>query len=250
MSKNSRIILVPDIHQNIAWFKRIIEKEGHKAHYVLMGDYFDARGEEAMDDLEDFCLEFGKALSEIDYEALIGNHDALYFERMRECENPEIANRRDFSDRFIFNICGVEDSIARTRIIKKCLRKFLIELKTHAYVGGYLISHAGFNIEYFGSFPKIESILDKLYVNGAIKSKENNILTAIGYCRGGYDKVGGILWQDLSEFKDDLPQPQIFAHNRKHGNPVKIGCSWMIDIAQTYYGVYNEETKALTFEKV
>jgi len=249
MSKNSRIILVPDIHQNIAWFKRIIEKEGRGAHYVLMGDYFDARGEEATDDLEGFCLEFGKALSEIDYEALIGNHDALYFERERNCE--KVDGEEFFGgSQYVFEICGVSSVFERTRIIKKNLPQFLKSLKPYTTVGEYLVSHAGFNKRHFDNFNKIDKILGRLYYNTISPPEENNIVLSIGRSRGGRDVVGGILWQDLGEFKDNLPQPQIFAHNREQGKPIQIGHSWMIDMAQTYYGVYSQETKNLTFEKI
>lgn len=251
MPKNSKVILVPDIHQNIAWFKRIIKKEGHDAHYVLMGDYFDARGEEATDDLEGFCLEFGKILSEIHYEALIGNHDALYFERERNCE--KVDGEEFFGgSQYVFEICGVSSVFERTRIIKKNLPQFLKSLKPYTTVGEYLVSHAGFNKRYFDNFDKIDKILDRLYYNtvSPATAEENHIVLAIGRERGGRDIAGGILWQDLWEFRDDTPQQQIFAHNRKQGSPVKIGRSWMIDMAQTYYGAYDKETKVLTFEKV
>ncbi len=242
-----KIILVPDIHQNIEWFKRIINKEGYYgAYYILMGDYFDERGGEAWDDLEAFCIEFQKVLANINYEALIGNHDALYFEKERNCDNPEV----EFpNEKYIFGISGVYDVIERTQTIKKNLPGFLKKLKSHTYVGNYLISHAGVNKLYYDYLNNAEKLLDKLYYNNLTSEKENKIITGIGYSRGGHDRVGGILWQDMSEFRDIPLAPQIFAHNRKYNKPIAIGNSWMIDIAQTYYGVYNCLKKELTFEK-
>lgn len=241
-----RCLVVPDVHQDLAWLKRILAAEESNCDLIVfLGDYFDSvkRPDEVAPVAE--VARWMRAYKEANPDRvvlLLGNHDLHYWEAAHACWR----QRSPKDMRYATN--AFSKSHAR-KIAKEWDASFWAKLRLFVEVNGWLLSHAGLAAEF--GYPHLEtdaalSELDahcELVLRDFMKA-EFPILHA-GRVRGGYQPVGGILWQDwFEEFEDSHPLPQIVGHSKPRGGSAPArqkGRSWCLDGAQTTYGILTSE---------
>jgi hypothetical protein len=239
----SRLLLIPDIHQDIAFLARLIDRENLDRfdQIILLGDYFDATmeaysGEEATRLTAQFLLELVRKYPR-KIRLLWGNHDIFYC-RMRE---------------YVLRVgqAGIEEEDVDPEMREAFLRALWINevwpgemwfrLELAVRHEDTLFSHAGIHPRYWPS-GRPEAALEALLtewegVIGNLFENEDHPLLEAGPARGGQQMVGGPLWLDWeSEFVDELPYRQIVGHSADQ-KPRQKGRSWCIDCGQRGYGI-------------
>lgn len=242
----SRLLVIPDVHQDIFFLSRILERENLDRfdQLILLGDYFDANnpaldGEEATRVTAQFLLELVK-LYPRKVRLLWGNHDVIYC-RLREYvlrvgpeELERLGEAHDLLEQF-----------RRALWINQVWPGDMwFRLELAVLHGDMLFSHAGIHPEFWPAGEPEAAFQDLLMqwesVIGDLYEQEDHPLLGAGPARGGQQSVGGPLWLDWSEeFEDGLPYRQVVGHTAR-GEPRRNGRSWCIDCAQTGYAVIEE----------
>ena len=239
-----RILVVPDIHENLEFLKYIfaVEDTSRFDHIVLLGDYFDPPGvvnpcEEKLQQLAHTLRGFKDIFGER-LHMLCGNHDLPYYALRPDCgANAGRANQ------VISQWLG-NTTCERAEIINDIWDEaFWKSLKGAVLLDGWLFSHAGLHpnwwrqdlssteLRYRAFQAQWKSAFENIY-----REVENPIFTA-GRARGGALPFGGPLWLDWdAEFEDVLEVPQIVGHTRCAKQPQK-GRSYCIDFAQAAYAI-------------
>jgi hypothetical protein len=234
--ENIHTILIPDIHGRKFWEDALpYIKQGVPT--IFLGDYLDVYSHEGIlpnEAIENFekIIDVAKTYSNV--QLLLGNHDATY------ALDKYICNCR--TDRKNF------DKIQMLFINNFDLFKLCVKIKVDEKT--FMISHAGIHPDWLNSykevFEQISEILNTKYehiddfINGALLKPfvENlryssfaedlylykaavNSLGAVGRERGGYDKVGSILWADIHEYnpcyvKEQFKYEQIVGHTMQY----------------------------------
>jgi len=261
-TKNSiqceRCIIVPDVHQDIAWVERVFEREQVMASndsVVFLGDYFDSskkpRKRAGVGETCEF-LERTRAALGGRCVFLLGNHDIQYWEAKPICD----AHR---TPRHLHNRCGMSFSkSAAKKVASNLPLDFWTNARLFIAVNGWLLSHAGLAACYWPQAETVERSLEILQENcvGALLMMRfgPQHLLAAGQVRGGTAPVGGLTWQDWNdEFADALPLPQIVGHTIDELAGARAnGRSWCIDGGQSCYGMLtgqNFETRTIERER-
>lgn len=234
-----RCLIIPDVHQDIAWVARILAQEKEVDRIVFLGDYFDTRrvgpgtaGKEATCEyLMELWLTLGARV-----QFLLGNHDVQYLEAKPWCDRYQQPRQLLYECGSAFTQKGAQ-KVAKGLPMEfwRCARLFLP-------VNGCLLSHAGLTADFWPQMNDIEQALSVLDAEAtdalAMKSEARQRLLDVGRARGGPADVGGLTWLDWDdEFKDGLPLPQIVGHTVSHVGARQKGRSWCIDGFQTCYGL-------------
>lgn len=239
----NRCLIIPDVHQNIAWVERVFAQEPDHELVVFLGDYFDTymppklrTGVAATCDyLETKRRELGaKAIF------LLGNHDIQYLEAKPACDHYRTPRNLHYK-------CGSAfKHSAASKIAKGLAPEFWQNARLFACVNGWLLSHAGLSPSLW---PQRSTITDSLSALNeecqtallTMKQGAHPLLQA-GKSRGGVAAIGGITWLDWDdEFSDDLPLPQIVGHTGSEQGARRKGRSWCVDGHQTSYGMLSHE---------
>ncbi len=246
---SQRCLVIPDVHQDIAWVERIFAKENNGAAkpdlIVFLGDYFDSRRPpEARATIAATCAYLedlrGRLGNRVIF--LLGNHDVQYWESRRAC----LARRTPRNLRYQ---CGVSFSPSAAKQIAKHLpSEFWSAARLFVQVNGRLLSHAGLSPKLLplrATAAESSATLDQLEA-AALQSipaaSPPHPLLEAGLVRGGDAPVGGITWLDWeNEFEDALTLPQIIGHTVSHEGARQHGRSWCLDGAQSCYGVLTSE---------
>ncbi|MGE9291345.1 MAG: metallophosphoesterase [Puniceicoccales bacterium] len=237
-----RCLIIPDVHQDIRWVKRILASAGEWDHCIFLGDYFDTRNSPenvaTIQDTAKFIYEFAQAHPN-KTSFLWGNHDLPYLEAHRSWPN---MNRRALPrSNAGVPISGTEAS----RIFQQWPEDFTASIRLFRVINGHLLSHAGVAQQFWMNPNDLGDSLSHLEeeCTDALLHfhKRNHPLLSPGIARGGEEPVGGITWQCWSEFADDLPLPQIVGHSRSLSGARQNGRSWCIDGGQTCYAVLEED---------
>lgn len=243
-----QILVVPDIHQDIAWFDRVIkDANGRYEHIVFLGDILDEKSKFAASkkDTCEFILrihrgEFGP------FTQLLGNHDAQY---MESCK----ANLQYSQMRWRRYACG-RFSNNRSIAINKIIHETWKDVKLFARYGNYVLSHAGigphlwdFRLTREHNFEILANEADKALVT--IDSANHRMLVASVH-RGGLYPHAGLTWQCFENDFADFPEigKQIVGHTR-FDTPAFKGNSVCIDCKQTYY-VLLDASGNIEFRKI
>ena len=242
MLPRRRCVIVPDVHQDVAWVRRIFERERvmeSDAQVVFLGDYFDSwKKPPAVAGVAETCrflLETRAALRGRCV-FLLGNHDIQYWEARVAC-----ASHRSL--RHLHNKCGAAFSHNAAKKITKGLSvEFWLEARLFVVVDGWLLSHAGVAAEHWPTMDSPEDSLglleEKCKAALAMMRHGQQPLLAAGKSRGGDALKGGLTWLDWNEeFSDDLPLPQIVGHTADEAGARQKGRSWCIDGHQSCYAV-------------
>jgi predicted MPP superfamily phosphohydrolase len=195
-----KTLAIPDIHTFYPKAQRIIEKfYADVDKIILLGDYFDQ-----WDDTVDANCEMAKwilkKLADPKMVCLMGNHEMGY-------RFPTISNAK----------CSGW-SRSKSEEIKEILKKEdWDKLPFFYFHNKYCFSHAGIDSSWachpINGFS--EKYLSSLVEEGIEKMKagEDPEVFAPGQSRGGWAKVGGIIWNDFNrDFKPIEMVNQVFGH--------------------------------------
>lgn len=246
MRYEKRLLVIPDIHQDIGFAKSVIEtEEGNFDKIIFLGDFFDSHHPKKVSGIKETCSFVNSVREDFDCTIIAGNHDVGYYDTFVWFRNRH-AECRDLP----FYCSGRTASKAKK--VSKYLNEDIIkEAKLVHYENGRLFSHAGVNenlwpIVYGQNSTKIalSSLLenaDRVWKN--FRSEEHNPFFWVSEARGGKHKFGGVTWQDWDEeFEDSLPFGQVCGHTFGE-KPRRKGFSWCIDCGQTYYSIIDRDGK-------
>ena len=234
----NRCLIIPDVHQNIAWVDRVLAQETECDLVVFLGDYFDTRTPLKMrTGVSATCAYLMKTWQELGRRSvfLLGNHDVQYLEAKPACDQHRTPRNLCYK-------CGsAYTHAAATKVAKGLSAEFWSNARLFISVNGWLLSHAGVAS---ALWPQQISAVDSLT---ALDAEATRALTTMrkgphpllqaGAVRGGDAAVGGITWQDWDEeFLDTLPCPQIVGHTASDLGARQKGRSWCLDGSQTCYG--------------
>lgn len=176
----NKILIIPDVHGRTFW-KYAITNVDKYDKVIFLGDYLDPYPDEGIsfeDAVANFkeIIEFKKANPD-KVELLIGNHDCHYiWLDFMDCSRLKESRREEMNKLFNDNY-----KLFRTA--------YLYE--------NFLFSHAGIYNRWLEKYDlKLEDFLDKdiSFWNGQFYKLED-----VSYYRGGFDKVGSIVWADIIE---------------------------------------------------
>jgi len=201
------ILIIPDIHGRIFW-KNAIEKHFNDvSKTVFLGDFLDSypwEGITRKDAIRNFqeVIDF-KSENKDKVILLLGNHDLPYIDK----RNFYSRSRYDSS-----NAYHIEEMFRSHRSLFQMAYEELINDKR------YLFTHAGLQKGWYDNNKKIigeltvENLNKLLDVPHGIRS-----LCEASWIRGGTDKFGSIVWNDLrdmhSRINQDIPwEYQVFGH--------------------------------------
>lgn len=199
-----KTLIVGDIHNKIDKAEKIVQSIPHD-HVYFLGDYYDNFGDDWY-----AAKEVSKwlkwSLEQPNRTHLIGNHDVPYI-------NPQCKMGKYGWD------TGKQKAV--DQIMPK---EYWRKMKFHAWVDGWLLSHAGIHRSYFQNIlntgVKLEDLpswLDEQSQGAweAIDASGWHWYFAQGESRGGHNRFGGLLWLDfISEFSPILGLNQIVGHTR------------------------------------
>ncbi len=205
-------VIIPDVHERIAAVETILKSE-HADEYIFLGDWFDRWPSQPgnREDTKLWLQEHGKDTDKI---FLLGNHDMPY-------AFPGIPALMCSGYQWV-DAPQVRDALlsAPVRLAYECQ--------------GYLLSHAGFNLQYLGDNEGLIKLSEFALQNA--RDKKMHQLFNAGSARGGYG-IGGCTWLDWNEEFIDYPtRPQIVGHTT-HKEPQRKGDSWCIDTKLNHYAV-------------
>ncbi len=233
-----RCLIIPDVHQDLAWLDRILAQETEADLYVFLGDYFDPHGPAKLcAGVTDTCRRLDELREQLGSRALflLGNHDIQYLEARPVCLGRRVPRHLQYH-------CGSAFKYsAAAKIAKRLSAEFWRETRLFIQVNGWLLSHAGVHRQFWPECPTIAESLTALdeACQGALEliAHRSSPLLHAGFVRGGEQPCGGITWQDWNEeFLDDLPCAQIVGHTSSSDGARQLGRSWCLDGGQTCYG--------------
>jgi 3',5'-cyclic AMP phosphodiesterase CpdA len=252
----SRCLVIPDVHQDLAWVERILAREnadpaapGPPDLIVFLGDYFDSRRtprERASVTATCAWLDAARDRFADRVVFLLGNHDIQYLEARHSC----LARH---TPRLLGTQCGAAFSQNTAKQIARDLSpEFWGAARLFVCVNGWLLSHAGLAPAHWPAAPTTDASLRLLDAECraaldalALRRPVHPLLRA-GLVRGGEAPTGGITWLDWDdEFEDGLPLPQLVGHTASPGGARQRGRSWCLDGAQTCYGVLTPDRFSL-----
>jgi len=217
-----RTLVIPDIHQDIAPIRTVLEKETYH-EVVFLGDYFDCKGDdragftETCLFLQELC--FTHPNRDL-FRFLVGNHDLSYLSTPK---NSMFSRVKDP----LYPCTGWTRSKA-AKFQKVFPDPLALPLRLAYLSQGFLFSHAGLHPTLLpqGLTPKtlVEKVLPKVWQNFMNPNyPHNNIFSAVGDCRGGPDKVGGLVWCDWNHEFEPSPKTgkQVFGHTSIHTPEVR-----------------------------
>lgn len=230
---DEQIIVVPDVHEDIAWLDKVLWQSRDATRIVLLGDLFDRKPEDGADPRAalDYYLRF---LDDERITLLWGNHDILVFASWyaRRFLGGALPAR---IHEWVFDAKWLYFPFEQFPRIERLFRKF----QPFVLHGDWLLSHAGIHSGLLPENPELED-LDALHIRAQSNLWNFHRLEAqpaewaCGAVRGGPPgMIGGLSWQDFRhEFQDSLPWPQIVGHTRL-ATPAKTGRSICLDAGQT-----------------
>lgn len=187
----SKLLIFSDVHNHWVEAQSIIDKYDSTHKIIFCGDAFDNFGDSAID-AEQTARWVKDFISKDNHIMLMGNHDINYaYFNLRPGSS--------LGDQ-IYDCSGY--SPAKDDAINRIMsNEDWDKIKFAHKENGFWFSHAGFHPFWFSSPPYgmddqiIEIKLKK--IQRAIQDREfSNELGAAGKCRGGMNRVGGLLWRD------------------------------------------------------
>lgn len=242
-----RILVIPDLHEDLDFLKYIIAREDTATfdHVVLLGDYFDGRGEltpclKRLERVAGTLVGLKEILGD-KLHLLCGNHDLPYYALRPVCdENTGRPNR-------IISTWLEETNCERAEVINAVWDEaFWKELEVAVLLDGWLFSHAGVHPEWWNAAARsseararhLKWSWDEAF--DQIFDEPEHPIFAAGVARGGVRPHGGPLWLDFDiEFEDALEVPQIVGHT-SCARQMQKGRSFCIDLRQAAYGVLED----------
>ncbi len=231
---NKRVLVIPDIHQDIDWVNSILTIEhGNYDNVVFLGDYFDSRKDFPVIHTASKTAQWLKDKLHIGAIGLIGNHDLPYLESWT-------FNQRFSNKKAVFNICSGFSKSKSIDINKVLHIDDWNKLRPFIIANGWILSHAGFRPLFL---KKNLDVLHGELINAIQKiAFEYSPYFHAGFVRGGSAENAGPFWCDFHyDFLDSENIRQIVGHTAKFNNIRNIGNSYCIDGGQTTYAIINPD---------
>lgn len=203
-----KILAIGDVHNHINAAEAIASRYEKTHKIVFVGDYFDD-----FHDNPDVAYKTAVWLKESLHKPnrlhLYGNHDLQY---TPYCETK-------IMDKTIkMYICSGYE-VTKDNYIKKILTmEDWSKVKLHHYEHGFHFTHAGMAKEFFEhpvlgmtneTILKTIKMIDIKFMN----REKTDIIGGAGYCRGGFNPVGGITWNDHNQEADPVNGiKQVYGH--------------------------------------
>jgi hypothetical protein len=218
-----KTIVIPDIHQRINNIRTILEKEQEYDEVVFLGDYFDSFFEPPkVASFEDTCEYLKHLITEHPnkdkFVFLLGNHDLQYiFLNNKDSHSSVTTPLNYYCSGFTKNKASKFRKVFFDNGYKDDF--FIKNFKLVHQTQGWTLSHAGIHPSHI-PYSKDLDFFVNVMANEAWKNfrhlnhQYNWIMSSAGICRGGLDKVGGIVWHDWRyEFETNpLTGKQIVGH--------------------------------------
>lgn len=227
----TKILIIPDVHGRNFWKESCNNWEGK---IVFLGDYHDPYGEyvdgepdksESLTNLKELVVFVKNKRHTSDIICLLGNHELPYFNGNGKC-------RFDYW---------------KQKEVKELINSlspqlyYIYEDLTPEVPNKYLFSHAGVTKNWLGCNNLELKDLDNIDITNP------SPLDQISYSRGGYNKYGSCVWNDLNDFQLQTPYKdyyQIFGHTwGGRTKPLITDKYAMLDCCKPF--VLNTETKQI-----
>lgn len=224
-SKNKTILVLSDVHHDIAKLEYILKKEKYDV-IVNLGDWFDNFYHDSIYDAEKTCRFIKQWIFKDNFITLWGNHDIQYF-----YENE-------------YAICSgytKDKDVAINDIFSNLVYPIRNKFKWHIWIDDFLCSHAGIHPYHF---PPLLSNISKESINewldNEAKQAEIKLINGgdhwfyrAGRGRGGKMKFGGITWLDFkTEFEPIDGLKQIVGHSF-HKNIINHQSEGILDFTES-----------------
>lgn len=209
-SKGIKVLIFSDPHVDWMGANSIIEKESADK-VICLGDYFDSHIIESVEENRKMAIWLKEQLNNNpNFVGLQGNHDNSYryTHRFLKC-----SGYSESKDSAINAILKPED-----------WSKLLYCVK----VDDCLLTHAGLH---HTLIPKELSNVNEIYnwllkevesAEKALANAKSHWIYQVGRCRGGWEDVGGIFWQDVNREFIGSKIKQIFGHTYQRSNTIKV----------------------------
>lgn len=186
------IIVIGDIHNHSVEAEEIASLYEKTHKIIFVGDYFDDFGDTDAD-AERTAVWLKRSINRPNRIHLMGNHDINY---------SYLNYKKDFNDnlQLIYSCSGYD--LKKDRAINRAMTvSDWDKIKFAHFENGFWFSHGGLHPHWFEhpirgmSNEHILERLERINYNYSNRTWDE-ILGAIGFCRGGKERVGGILWLD------------------------------------------------------
>ncbi len=203
-SKNKRILLFSDVHQEIDKLEHLLATEKYDIA-ISLGDWWDSFSYDSARDVTKTCRFLKKWLFEKNHYTIKGNHDLPYLYKSPYALCPGWTEQK-------MGIVNAEFSGIKSEVVDK--------FKWFFWVDDYLCSHAGLNANHLKPHQDLskENLTEWLswnadFADRSLESMSYHWMYLRGASRGGKANTGGIVWQDWdSEFQPIDGLKQIVGH--------------------------------------
>jgi hypothetical protein len=225
-SKNKTILVISDVHQNIAKMNYILKKENYD-YVVHLGDFFDSFTYNTNSHIKETCNFIKEWIYKENFFTLISNHDIHYLYN----------NKHALSSGF---------NAKKSSFIKECFGDKIDEIRKkflwYLWIDNYLCSHAGVHTHHFNPNMKINKQSVSTWLNREIEKAETALnsgdkywLYCAGLARFGNEIIGGITWLDFEEeFVPIVGLDQIVGHTF-HSIVIERNNNYCIDCSLNQY---------------
>lgn len=205
-STNKTILLVSDVHQEVAKLRTILAKESWDIA-ICLGDWFDSYDYNSPSDTQATCDFLKEWLPKPNFFSLLGNHDVTY---LYGNPNTFCSGYSPSKLKIFYESWGTGDAFRAMR------QKFL----WYVWVDDFLCSHGGVHSYHFPprfqvNKKNITKWLDKQIqiATPRLETGDRFWLYGAGIGRGGYYSAGGLTWLCFdSEFEPVEGLKQIVGH--------------------------------------
>ena len=214
-SKNKRILVFSDPHQEIDRVENIIQKEAAD-EIVCLGDWFDSHHYNSIEDARKTIEFLKKNISNPDFYTLIGNHDVGYlYEVTRYTQCSGFSNKK---------------KIEVERSFGSAYEYIRSQFNWYIWIDDVLCTHAGLNQNHIWpvgvetDMKSLSAFLDKAIEDAqvALLNGDQHWIFSAGVARGGRQPKGGITWQDFyDEHRPIEGLKQLFGHTHSWDNTIK-----------------------------
>jgi hypothetical protein len=222
------IIAIGDIHNHWVEAEEVASLYDKTHKVIFLGDYFDDFGDTAQDAIQT-AQWLKESLDKPNRIHLMGNHDINYsYLNYKKDSNGSLQNIYDCSG------YDIKKDDAINRIMTE---SDWDKIKFAHFEYGFWFSHGGFHKHWFEHPIKgmdNDYILEKLAkaTDDYLNRTWNEYIGAVGRCRGGMQKVGGILWLDDYREAENIPNfKQVYGHTPTMG---KISIHTDYDIKHSF----------------
>ena len=208
------IIAIGDIHNHWVEAEQIASLYDKTHTVVFTGDYFDDFGDTAQDAIQT-AQWLKESLDKPNRIHLMGNHDINYsYLNYRKDGLGQLQN--------IYNCSGYD--MKKDDAINRVMNEQAWDKIKFAHFGnGVWFTHAGIHPNWFEH--PIKGMSDEVILEKIAKATDdylnrtwNETIGAVGRCRGGMQKVGGILWcDDFQEGHVSRGLRQVYGHTPTMG---------------------------------